>query len=71
MEEVYRLQAAPYWPGFEPRTIAAAVFDGADTLWPNRVALVREGIVAALRDIRISERSGRIRIRLKKSEKAG
>ena len=31
MDEVRRLQAVSYWPGFNPGTIAAAVFDGEDT----------------------------------------
>jgi hypothetical protein len=35
-------------------------------VWPNRTALAREGIVAVFRDVRVSERSGRWLIRLKK-----
>jgi hypothetical protein len=31
MEEVRRLQATSYWPGFAPGSIPAAVFDGSDT----------------------------------------
>ena len=31
MDEVRRLQTVSYWPGFEPASIPAAVFDGSDT----------------------------------------
>jgi hypothetical protein len=31
MDEVRRIEAIPHWPGFEPRTIPAALFDGQNT----------------------------------------